>query len=158
MSLSVKEKVAASLEAAAQRAVKLVLLVGGAGSGKSKIMRELAGANGYRLLNVKIELSSRLAALSPSEQEARLSETLSELIGSSPLTLLDNVEILFAFNNDPLPLLQKLASDHILLVSWNGSYDGRCLTYAEFGKADRIYESPDLLAIDVNGTATIDIH
>ena len=139
---------------------RLVLLAGVAGSGKTGVLRELAGEYGVPLVNVNLELSGALLELTPKQRPLRLSGLLADLAdrASSPL-ILDNLEMLFdrSLQQDPLRLLQSLSRNRTVLASWNGEMRAGRLLYAEPGHPEyRCYDAPDALIVGMDGAATID--
>lgn len=149
-----------SLHAADALYYRLVLLAGGAGSGKTGVLRELAGEFGVPVVNVNLELSGALLELTPRQRPLRLSGLLADIAdrASSPL-ILDNLEMLFdrSLQQDPLRLLQSLSRNRAVLAAWNGKMLGGRLLYAEPGHPEyRCYDAPDALIVGMDGSASID--
>lgn len=131
---------------------RLVLVVGVAGSGKTEALVELADDNGWARLNVNLELSEHLLALTQKQRAVRVAAILGDMVHAmaSDVALLDNIEMLFAVDlaQDPLRLLQGLARNTSIIVAWPGRFDGNVLTYAEPGHPEaRRYSAPQAVVV-----------
>ena len=160
MTEPVHVKVKQSLDAARNLYYQLVLLVGGAGSGKTGVLHTLAEDCRTEVINVNLMLSARLLELTPRKRTLHVPEILGEIVetASTPV-LLDNLEILFEkeLRQDPLRLLLGISRNHLLAASWNGTAEEGKLIYAESGHPEyRRYDSIDPLIVNMNGKATID--
>jgi hypothetical protein len=138
---------------------RLVLLVGEAGSGKTRELRAVANDLDTSVINVNLALSSELLDLTAKQRSLRLPEILDRIVGKvqSPVVL-DNLEILFDRNlgQDPLRLLQGISRNRVVVASWNGTSIGR-LSYAEIGHPEyRSYNSVDALIVRMDGAGTAD--
>jgi hypothetical protein len=124
-----------AIEQAAVRYYRLVVLVGVPGSGKTRLLQSLSRAGGHPLINVNLELSRRMLELTRLERSRKVSKLLKEVLAETPgdVVLLDNLEILFdtALDLRPLPMLQHLDRNRIVVASWNGSLQGETLYYAD---------------------------
>ena len=121
---------------------RLILLVGPAGSGKTKALQEVSASTFAPLINVNLELSRRMLDLTERQRTLQLPRLLGEIVGEATgdlpaaaqagLVLLDNIEILFDVHlkQDPLRLLQGLSRDKTVVAAWNGSIVDDHLTYA----------------------------
>ena len=139
---------------------RLILLVGEAGSGKTGILRDVAGEFKTSVVNVNLVVSSQLLELTAKQRSLRLPEILGQVVekAKSPV-LLDNLEILFdkGLKQDPLRLLQGVSRNHSVLASWTGTVTDGMLFYAEPNHPEyRRYESVDALIVDTNQTSTTD--
>lgn len=154
MPLQLPKTIEAAMQEAAILYYRLVLLVGKSGSGKTAVLAEVAKALGQPVINLNLELSARLLALSPAERSAgKLLDILRQIVDTldSPI-LFDNIEILFdrSVHQDPLKLLQALSRNKTILAAWNGFIiDGR-LQYAVPGHPEyRNYESIAAIVVDM---------
>ena len=135
---------------------RLALIVGPSGTGKTSAMLDLAKDNGWRYININLELSRRLLDLTEKQRRLRLPSVLSDVLGpidTRPL-LLDNIELLFdrTLGHDPLRLLQSLSRVHTLIVAWNGRIVGDKIVYADPNHVDyRSYLAVDLVIVDRSG-------
>jgi hypothetical protein len=171
MAASIHHQITSALQAAAGLYHRLVLLVGGAGSGKTALLRQLAADYGTSPINVNLALAGELLELSPRQRLLRLPEILARILDraqppASPSSLLqptplvlDNLELLFDqdLRQDPLRLLQGLARNRTLLASWHGTFSVGRLGYAEPGHPEyRAYDAPDALIVTMDGASTLD--
>lgn len=180
MANSIHHLITGALQAAAGLYHRLVLLVGGAGSGKTALLRQLAADYGTSPINVNLALAGELLELSARQRPLRLPEILarildraqppaspslalasdypSSLLQPTPLVL-DNLELLFDqdLKQDPLRLLQGLARNRTLLASWNGTFSVGRLGYAVPGHPEyRAYDAPEALIVTMDGASTLD--
>ena len=113
---------------------RLILLVGPAGSGKTRTLQEVSARTSSPLINLNLELSRRMLGLTKRQRALRLPQLLNEIVGevTDELVLLDNTEILFDVHlmQDPLRLLQRLSRNETVVASWNGSLVDGYITYA----------------------------
>ena len=139
---------------------RLVLLVGEAGSGKTDILRDVAGEFNTSVLNVNLVISSQLLELTAKQRALRLPEILGQVVEKAkPPVVLDNLEILFdkGLKQDPLRLLQGISRNRPVVASWNGTVTDGMLFYAEPDHPEyRRYDSVDALIVDMNRTSKAD--
>lgn len=145
------------LEHARGRYERLVLLVGQSGSGKSEVLQEVIGKTGARYINVNLELSERLLELTARQMALRGAEILREIVneGNSDIVVLDNIELLFeaSLELDSLTCLQKISRNRTIVASWNGTFEGGYLVYAEPGHPEyKKSQVKDLLVVAVGVT------
>ena len=123
------------IESARDLYYRLVLLVGHAGSGKTRTLQEASKDLGAPLINVNLELSRRLLDMTQQQRALQTSEIMREIVGEmdNDIVLLDNIEILFSkeLNQNTLPLLQGLSRNRVIVASWNGKIVDGKLIYAE---------------------------
>jgi ATP-dependent protease HslVU (ClpYQ) ATPase subunit len=111
---------------------RLILLVGPGGSGKTKVLRDLAERADAPLVNLNLELSKRLLDVTETQRPLRISKVLDDIVEERPeLVLFDNTEVLFdrALKQDPLRLLQQLSRSQTVVSTWRGTIDGAELVY-----------------------------
>ncbi len=155
----IHDKIIGSLHAAEGLYHRLVLLVGGTGSGKTAVLRDVADDLGAPVININLALSSELLELTAKQRSLRLSGILDRIVDKtqSPV-ILDNLEILFDkdLQQDPLRLLQGISRNRTVVASWNGVFtDGR-LSYAETGHPEyRSYDSVDALIVGMDESTTV---
>ncbi|NQV34262.1 MAG: BREX-3 system P-loop-containing protein BrxF [Phycisphaeraceae bacterium] len=158
MSEPILDKIKQSLQEAEDLYHRLVLLVGEAGSGKTAVLRDLAGNLSTPVINVNLVLSSELLELTAKQRSLRLPGILDQITEKAhPVVVLDNLEILFdkELKQDPLRLLQSISRKRAIVASWNGKLDSGKLIYAEIGHPEyHSYDSDETLIIDMNSTAT----
>ena len=133
---------------------RLVLVVGGPRSGKTRSVRAAASAAGWPVVNVNLQLCERLLEVPRRQRPIRAARIFGEIVEAqaSPIVVLDNLEVVFdpELQLNPLSLLQGLARNVTLVVAWPGAYDGQTLVYAEPGHAEeRKYVHPDALMVQL---------
>jgi hypothetical protein len=133
---------------------RLVLLVWSIGSGKTRLLHQLAEQHDCRVLNVNLELSRRMLEL-PKSGRARQVDRIFKAVfadtDSTPLVL-DNLEMLFdpALKVDPLRLLQSVSRNQTVVASWSGTFQNGTLTYAEPDHPEyRSYQDVDAVIVMV---------
>ncbi|MBU1207081.1 MAG: BREX-3 system P-loop-containing protein BrxF [Proteobacteria bacterium] len=113
---------------------RLILLVGPAGSGKTKALQEVHNRQGVPLINVNLELTQRMLDLTGKQRALQVPKLLGDIIDKvdGDIVLLDNIEILFdiLLKLDPLRLLQNISRLKTIVAAWNGSIDKKQITYA----------------------------
>lgn len=131
------DAVRAQIEGASQLYHRLVLVVGGQGTGKTTALRALAESGTLPFVNLNLALSQRLLEFTSKARSLRLPRLLDEVVAAAggSVVVLDNIEILFdpALQQDPLRCLQSVSRNRTVVASWNGSATGRTLIYAEPG-------------------------
>lgn len=160
MAEPIQDKIKRSLQAAEGLYHRLVLLVGDTGSGKTRVLREVAQDLGTKVINVNLALSAELLELTAKQRALRLPGILDQIVDKeqSPVVL-DNIEILFDkdLEQDPLRLLQGISRNRSVVASWNGTTVGGKLIYAETGHPEyRSYDLADLTIVGMDGMATVD--
>lgn len=133
-----------SVNEASRKPEKLVLLVGSPGSGKSKILRELAANRGWKYVDSRFLLSDEILEMSPKSRAQQAPHLMSELLTSlnGEVILLDDAEVLFApvLNLKPLELIRQISRKHTLVVGWPGQYTDGKLSLDYNGQR---YDCPD---------------
>ena len=153
---------ATKLEQAIQQATsqyfRLVVLAGAPGSGKTAALQSVAQKLGCQLVNVNLELSKRMLELTRTQRSRQVKRLLKEAIAavSGDVVLLDNLEILFdtGLEVEPLRLLQVMSRNRTIVASWNGSFQGETLTYAEPGHPEFIqFKQTEAVVIPIGTSA-----
>jgi hypothetical protein len=160
MAEPIHEKIMRSLRAADGLYYRLVLLVGGTGSGKTGVLRDVAEHLGSSVINVNLALSGELLELTAMQRSLQLPGILDQIAEQvqSPVVL-DNLEILFdkGVKQDPLRLLQGISRNRAVVASWNGTMNSGRLQYAQTGHPEyRSYDSVDALIVGMDGSASVD--
>lgn len=104
---------------------QLILVVGPPGSGKTGVLKQIATQKKASVINVNLEISSRLLELTRKQRKTKLQTIFHDIVdrAQSPV-ILDNLEILFdvELEQDPLRLLQLASRNKLILASWNGTF------------------------------------
>lgn len=121
---------------------KLILLIGPPGCGKTALLTMLAEQTDSSVINLGLELGSRLSKLPNKQRQLQAGSLLREVVqerASSDLLLIDNIELLFdaALEINPLDLLRRQAHARPVVAAWPGDYRGEGkrprLSYAQIG-------------------------
>ena len=153
-------KLREAIQQAANQYFRLVILAGVPGSGKTAALQSIAHQAGCRIVNVNLELSKKMLELTRTQRSRQVERLLKEVIAAAPgeVVLLDNLEILFdtGLEVEPLRLLQISSRNRTLVATWNGTYAGGTLTYAEPGHPEFVqFKQVDAVVIPVgNSTAS----
>jgi predicted ATPase len=147
-----------AIQQAASQYYRLVVFAGMPGSGKTAILQTVAQNIGCQLLNVNLELSKRMLELTRNQRSRQVERLLKEMIAAMPgdVVLLDNLEILFdtALEVQPLRLLQVSSRNRTIVASWNGTFQGGTLTYAEPGHPEFVqFKQTDVVVVTVGDIA-----
>jgi len=149
----IQDKIKQSLKTAEGMYYRLILLVGEADSGKTCILQDVANEFGIPVINVNLELSSRLLELTPKQRVLQLQKLLDEITGTShQVLILDNIEILFdkTLKQDPLRILQKLSRNRSVVAAWNGLVEGKKLIYAQSDHPEyQVYNLDNTLIVEI---------
>ncbi len=133
---------------------RLVILVGPPASRKTTTLQAVAKTLDGQIVNVNLELSKKLLELTRSQRSRQVEHLLREVIAAAPgdVVLLDNLEILFdtALELHPLRVLQVLSRNRTIVASWNGSFEGETLIYAEPGHPEFLqFKQPEAVVVTV---------
>ena len=145
------QQLMAMIEQAVKNQDRLILVVGQPGSGKSKLLRELATLEGWRLISCRELISEELLELVPEERQREAPNLIGEMLAHNDarVILLDNVDVLFTpvLRLKPLELLRQLSERQVIVAAWPGTYDGNRLEFIH-SLAQRSYSfTPDNLTI-----------
>jgi len=159
MAESIQCKIKQSLQTIEGLYYRLVLLVGEIGSGKTRILRDIANDYDTSVININLALSSELLELTAKQRSLWLPRILAQITDKhqSPVVL-DNLEILFdnGLKQDPLRLLQGISRNRIVVASWKGTFTDERLLYAVTGHPEyRSYDSVDALIVCMDETITL---
>jgi hypothetical protein len=152
-------KLGEAIQQAANQYFRLIILAGVPGSGKTAALQSIAHQDGCQIVNVNLELSKKMLELTRTQRSRQVERLLKEVIAAAPgdVVLLDNLEILFdtGLEVEPLRLLQISSRNRTLVATWNGTYAGGTLTYAEPGHPEFVqFKQVDAVVIPVgNSTA-----
>ena len=118
--MELKENIQTSIEDAKQLYQKLILLVGRSGSGKTASLRSLSSAFDVPVINVNLEISTRLLDVAMEKRASVFPGLFRKLVMETVqgLLLMDNLEILFdpSLYQNPLSLLRNHARNRVLIA------------------------------------------
>ncbi|GAB6063714.1 BREX-3 system P-loop-containing protein BrxF [Deferrisoma palaeochoriense] len=146
------EKVLEAIDVALALYHRLVLVVGPAGSGKTRVLQTVSRKTGAPIINVNLELSRRMLDLTARQRALALRDILRKVVDEVPgdVVLFDNMEILFdvSLQQNPLQLLRRLSRSRTVVGAWSGVVAEGHLTYAEPGHPEwRRYPLEDVLVV-----------
>ena len=127
----------------AARQSKLILLIGASGAHKSAMLAALSERRSATVLNVGLELGTRLNALPMKTRGLAvpgLMRELSNSYASNGLLLVDNIEVLFDRNLmlSALNFLKQVSSVLRVVAVWPGEFRAGRLIYADFGHPEHL--------------------
>lgn len=136
---------------------RLILVVAPSGSGKTAVLQEVHQQIGAPLININLEVSSRLLAITDRYRALQVLKILTDILNkySNDVVFFDNIEILFdtSLKQDPLRLLQELSRTATIVASWNGTIEKEHLVYATPDHPEyRRYSIKDFLVINLKET------
>lgn len=107
---------------------RILFIVGGPGSGKSAIIRELSEQKGWKYLEAK-QLIEEEILLVPRDDRPELAEEVIRRAltrSDTEVVLLDGINVLFApiLNLEPLDILKTISKTYPIVVGWRGHLEG----------------------------------
>ena len=107
---------------------RILFIVGGPGSGKSLLIRELAEQKGWTYLEAK-QLIEEEFLLVPRDERPKLAEDVIRRAltrSDTEVVLLDGINVLFApiLNLEPLDILKTISKTYPIVVGWRGHLEG----------------------------------
>lgn len=132
---------------------QLVLIVGKAGTGKSKILRELADTRGFHYLDCKYLVTDELIDLIPRVRQQQAPGIMEEVLHEqgAKTYLLDGIELLFkpVLCLKPMELLLQLSRKYSLVVAWPGEYNDGKLIFLDWQMTSHTFDAKDLTIIEL---------
>ena len=121
----------------AQEEEKLLIIIGGPGSGKSKLIRELTFQDGWKICEAKDLFDDEFLEIPRADRPEKSISLISEAIHrlNARVVMIDNVGFLFApiLNLNPIEMLKKLSRECPIIVSWRGHLEGNTLYFEHKG-------------------------
>lgn len=146
------DKLKSALQSIESQYHRLIILVNCDDAFKLDLMSMLVSEPEARLLNLNLELSSRLLEYSIKQRPLKVTEILEELVEDTPSqVILDRIDILFepSLQTDPLAILKALSRSKTIIAFWNGALKGNKLYYVEPAYSEyKSYPVQDFVAID----------
>ncbi len=107
---------------------RILFIVGGPGSGKSQVIRELAENDKWKYLEARELLNEEFLEIDRAERPKVAYDIICDALKAchSEVALIDNVDVLFApiLNLEPIELLRLVNKAYPIIVGWKGEFDG----------------------------------
>ena len=136
--------------------IKLIVLTGPRGSGKTRLLCQLGAKLGLQPLNVNLALGRRLSATPQADRTFHVGQLLREITDQAcqenHLLLFDNIEILFerGLQINPLDLIKRLAHSKRVVAVWPGELRAKRLYYAEMTHPEyRDYATDGVVVLEI---------
>ncbi|WP_303851138.1 BREX-3 system P-loop-containing protein BrxF [Acidaminococcus timonensis] len=130
------------VEAVKAKAEKVLIVTGKPGSGKSKLLREAAEAQGWDYIDTRLLITEDFLKLLPSERKEKAPEMLTEELRDhrGDVILLDRVQTLFVpvFHIDPKSVIDALGKAYTVVLAWPGYVSDGLLCYDKFDGTESI--------------------
>ena len=161
---SLVDQLTKALSAAAHDRHKLVLVLGGFGTGKTQLLQAVAAATEGAILNLNLALTERLRQLPRSRYadgvtvHAEIDKLCDELSQHGRPLFVDNVELLFSpelGKVNPVDTFKRIARQRPVVLALPARRDGNYAEYASVGRADYLrMEIGDYIIFDLENTST----
>jgi len=154
MAKSLADQVLRKMGEARELYHRLILVVGPAGSGKTKALQEVSASVSAPLINVNLELSRRMLDLTERQRALQVPRLLRGIVreATGEVVLLDSIQLVFdvRLEQEPLHLLQRLSRNKTVVAAWSGSIVDGHITYAVPGHPEYWrYPIRDFVSLDV---------
>lgn len=122
----------------AQEEEKILILIGGPGSGKSKVIRDLSEQDGWKICEARQLFDDEFLTIPRADRPERAVALIATALERlhAKVVMIDNVEFLFApiLNLNPVHMLLELSKKFPIIVSWRGTLDGNTLYFEHNGE------------------------
>lgn len=128
------EELIRNIETIEQRYYRLIIMAGFSEEDKQAIINASSNTLQFPIINVSLELSSRLLELSIKQRSLKLAYLISDIVNiSTKGIILDKIDLLFdrSLQNDSLAILKSISKDRVVVVFWDGSVIDNRLIYAK---------------------------
>jgi len=119
---------------------KLTVLAGGASSGKTHLLKQVAAQLDLPLINLSLLLSQRLLSQNRRQRSLNAEDVAIEVIDEHLKAglCLDDTELLFdsTLQLNPMVFLQDVSRNRLIVANWNGVVTGGELRYGHIGHPD----------------------
>lgn len=130
----VKNKLIEGVQEVSTAAEKLVIVTGKPGSGKSKVLRELADTQKWQYVDCKdLVTPADLQGIGTEEKNAKAIEIMKNVFDNykGSVLLLDKLQTLFspAMGLDVMQVMKQASASKPLVVAWPGYYENNQLNF-----------------------------
>jgi hypothetical protein len=133
---------------------KLTIIAGGARSGKTPLLKQVAAHLDLPLINLSLLLSQRLLGQNRRQRALNAEDVATEVIDENYKSglCLDDTELLFdsTLRLNPLGFLQGVSRNRLIVATWNGIVAGGELRFGHTGH-------PDFFRQPVNGCPVVSV-
>lgn len=140
--MAIVQQIVECVHDAAKTPDKLVLIIGAPGSGKSKILRELATMRGWKYAEGEGLLLKEWRPAAHASRQAEAARVLAKALAAleAEVVLLDNIRNFFApeLGLQPVELLRALSKKQTLLVAWPGTYEEGKVVHVRGATGERL--------------------
>lgn len=130
------------VEGLTEKEIKVLVVTGKPGSGKSKVLREAAETKGWDYIDTRLLITEDFLKLLPSERRVNAPEVLKNKLLShhGDVVMLDRIQTLFipVFNIDPKSVLDELGRAFTVVIAWPGYVKDGLLCYDKFDGTESI--------------------
>jgi hypothetical protein len=133
---------------------KLTIIAGGARSGKTHLLKQVAAQLDLPLINLSLLFSQRLLSQNRRQRSLNAEKVAIEVVDEHIKSgrCLDDIELLFdsTLQMNPLVFLQDISRNRLIVATWNGVVTGGELRFGHTGH-------PDYFSQTVNGYPVVSV-
>jgi hypothetical protein len=126
---------------------KLVIIAGRSGSGKTRLLNQVAEQLKMPVINLNLKMSEKLLSLTIRQRRLKAEEIARDVIDEEhqSTVCVDNTELLFdsTLRLNPLMFLQDISRNRFVVCTWNGTYDGKVLSFGYGAHPDFYRQTPN---------------
>lgn len=141
------EEFAKVVENVKNHEVKVIIVTGKPGSGKSKVLREVAEDKKWNYIDCRLLITEKFLEIPATERKEKAPEMMQEILEGygGEVILLDRLQTLFVpvFQIDIDVLLQKLSEKFVIVTAWPGYMENGKLCYDKFDGTESIKINAD---------------